>query len=319
MPRIVYVLLSNGGVAGGQKMILRHVEALRDLGFNAVCYIGAQSKVPAWLSHDAPLELGTPVRADDILVLPDDGREALITGFRSPLRSLIFSQNPYYFSARTFDVVEQIPPGRFPVFISVGRRLSATILRAFPQAQVELIPCFADERLFRPAGKRPAVALAPRKRMVEAASIRAFLHRFHPRHDGLEWRELLDATEAEVAEGFSTASLCLSLSRLESVGMTTLEAMASGCVCAGFTGLGGWEYATAENGFWVGEDDCEAATDALAAAADLVRTGGAPYDRMVEAARETAGQWSYQRFRAALEEVWMRLAPEARLRDGPLD
>ncbi len=101
--------------------------------------------------------------------------------------------------------------------------------------------------------------------------------------------------------------------------MTTLEAMAAGCVCAGFTGVGGDEYATPDNGFWVPNEDCEAAADALALAADLSQTGGAPLRLMLEAGHETARQWSYAAFRVALEEVWMRLAPEARLREGPLD
>ena len=111
----------------------------------------------------------------------------------------------------------------------------------------------------------------------------------------------------------------LSLSRMESVGMTPLEAMACGCVCAGFTGVGGQDFATPENGFWVPEEDCVAAVDALAEAADLLRNGGPALERRLEAGRETARQWSYARFREALEETWMRLAPEARLRDGPLD
>jgi glycosyltransferase involved in cell wall biosynthesis len=320
MPRIVYVLMSDGGIAGGHKMILRHVETLRDLGFDAVCYIGAQSKTPAWLSHKVPLELGTPVRPDDILVIPDDATEALGLTQKTQLRTVIFSQNPYYFASTSFDVVGQYAADRLPVFISVGRRLAATIGRAFPQARVELVPCFADERVFRPAdSKSPTVAFAPRKRPREAKAIRGFFRRLHPEHAELGWRELLNATETEVAQGLSSASLFLSLSRLESVGMTTLEAIASGCVCAGFTGVGGWEYATDDNGFWVPEDDCEAAADAVARAADLVRTGGAPLKHCLDASRETASQWSYATFRAALEEVWMRLAPEARLREGPLD
>jgi glycosyltransferase involved in cell wall biosynthesis len=99
---------------------------------------------------------------------------------------------------------------------------------------------------------------------------------------------------------------------MESVGLTTLEALASGCVCAGFTGGGGRQYATPDNGFWVEEDDCLAAADAVAQAISLVRSGGAPLRRYVEAGLATAQQWSYAAFRAELEAAWSRLAPEAR-------
>lgn len=311
MPRIVYFAFSDGGLQGGHKMIFRHVETLRELGFEATCYIGAQNKVPGWFAHTAPVEVATPLRPDDILVIPDDAPKSLRQAASLGCRSVIFSQNPYNFAARSFEAVDQFQT--LPPFIAVGQRLAATIRRAYPGASVELVPCFADERLFRPGdAPRPAVAFAPRKRPLEAAATRSLFRKLHPAHADLSWVELDGVTEAQVAQAMAASSLFLSLSRLESVGMTTLEAMASGCVCAGFTGVGGLEYATADNGFWVADDDCEAAADALARAADLVLAGGPPLRRCLEAARETARQWSYAAFREMLEEVWMRLAPEAR-------
>jgi hypothetical protein len=317
MPRIVYLCLSGGGIAGGHKMILRHVETLRDLGFDAVCYIGAQSKVPWWFDHDAPLELGTPIKPDDIVVLPDDGPVSIKTVVDAKLRGLIFTQNPYNFAATSFDIVDQFPPARFPHFIAVGERLAATVRRVYPQAEVSVVPCFADERVFRPAGAKDlTIVSAPRKRPLEAKVIQQMFRRFHPEHSDLIWSPQQDVTEIQMAAKLAGSSLFLSLSRLESVGMTPLEAMASGCVCAGFAGVGGLEYATEENGFWVPDDDCEAAADAVARAAALVKSGGDPLRRHLAAARETAEAWSYARFRTALERVWMQLAPEARLSDG---
>lgn len=88
-------------------------------------------------------------------------------------------------------------------------------------------------------------------------------------------------------------------------------------MCAGFAGLGGLEYATPANGFWVAEDDLEAAADALARAADLALAGGPPLARRLDAARETADRWSFAAFRLAIEAVWSRLAPEARRSVAP--
>jgi hypothetical protein len=203
-------------------------------------------------------------------------------------------------------------------FIAVAPGLAATIRRAFPAASVEVVPCFADERVFRPRGEPAdwAVAFSPSKRRQEAPAIRAFFDRFHPRHADLEWRELLERPEPEVAAAFAASRLYLSLNRFESVGITPLEAMACGCLCAGFTGVGGREYATPDNGFWAPDDDGEAAADALAQAADLARAGGPRLAAMLDAGRETAAQWSYARFLAALEETWMRLAPDARAMGG---
>jgi hypothetical protein len=301
-------------------MILRHVETLRDLGFDAHCYVGVGSQAPQWLAHRAPLELATPLRPDDIVVLPDDADDAMRTMAAADQRTVVFSQNPYNLAAKTVADLERFPAARFPPFIAVSPGLAATLRRLYPAAQVEVVRCFADERVFRPGlGARQGVVIVPRKRPLEAAAIRNLFHRLHPEHAALAWTQLAGATEAAVAAALQRSALHLSLSRLESVGMTTLEAMASGCLCAGFLGVGGREYATAENGFWVADDDCEAAADALAEAADVARSGGAALERPLEAGYETARQWSYAAFRPELEAAWMRLAPDARVRNGPLD
>jgi hypothetical protein len=313
MARIVYLAFPIRGIYGGQKMIIRHVETLRELGFDAVWWNNTQGRPPTWFEFDVPREVNRPFRPDDILVVPSDAPTALATLAAGDHRVIVFEQNQFSFAAMAYEAIDQFPADRRPTFIAVGQTNAASIRRAYPEARIEIVPCFADERLFRPGAVREdAIAYAPRKRMREGHMIRAFFRRVHPRHAALPWSELTRAPEREVARTFAASSLYLSLSRFESVGMTTLEAMACGCICAGFTGVGGREYATTANGFWVADDDCEAAADALAQAADLVQTGGPALRRCREAAQDTARQWSYERFRVALEEVWERLAPQAR-------
>ncbi|HEV2531027.1 glycosyltransferase [Phenylobacterium sp.] len=321
MRRIVYCFYSGGGLVGGHKMILRHVETLRDLGFDAVAYTGKTNTIPAWFEHRAPIVVAGPVNpARDQLVLPDDAVNTMRQMSATGHRPVIFVQNHYAFAAGPMEMVDLYPPQRAPHFLGVSEAIGGMLRRLYPQATVEIVPAFADERVFRPAAaKGPGVAASPRKRPLEADVIRNLLGALHSRHAELPWRILKDASERETAQAFGEASLFLSLSRLEGLGMTPLEAMASGCVCAGFTGVAGRDYATADNGFWVGENDCEAATEALAQAADLVAAGGAPLNHHLDAGFETARTWSYAAFREGLEETWMRLAPDARIRNGPLD
>lgn len=320
MSRIVYLGFPNGEVAGGQKMILRHVETLRDLGFEALFWRTAANVMPAWLDHRAPVEVGTPFRPDDVLVIPSDAPNALRSAAALPQRRIVFCQNQYSFAAVGLEAVDRFPAAEPLVFVTPGRTCGEAVRRLYPHAQVEVVPCFVDERIFRPgASPEPAIAYAPRKRPMEAVAIRGFLGRLRPEHAALPWRAIENLRETQVAEALAASSLFLSLSRFESVGMTPLEAMAAGCVCAGFTGIGGREYATEANGFWAGEDDLEDAAEMLGRAADLALAGGAPLAAYREAARATADQWSYANFRRALEEVWMRLAPGARRHAGPLD
>lgn len=314
MSRIVYLAFPAGGkITGGQKMILRHVETLRELGFDAVLWLPQDAQPPPGLDHHCPVESGTNFRHGDVLVLPEDARNAIREAATFPLRSVIFCQSHLNLVVVSHDSVLAYPQERFPAFIGVGPRVVSAIRRDFPDATVELVRCFADERVFRPgADRRPAVVHIPHKRPGEAKVIRALFQRRHPRHAHLPWISLENAPEREVAEAMGSSTLFLSLGRLEAVGLTPLEAMAAGCVCAGFKAIGGGDYATAENGFWAPEEDCEAAADALAEAADLTAAGGPALQNVLDASAETARAWSYAAFRPMLEDVWSRLAPQAR-------
>ena len=317
MPRILYIALSTGGLAGGHKMIFRHVETLRDLGFSAALFVGGGRVVPTWFEHAAHLEETPNVQPGDVVVVPDDAPGTMRNILAMPVRMVIFSQCHSTFAAHSIEVLDQVPPERFPAFLAVSKGLAQTIKRAYPFAVVEVVPAFADERQFKPASpKRRSIALVPRKRPLEAQAIKAFFRKHHPAHRDLEWTELDGITEAQMARAMGEAGLFLSLPRMESVGMTSLEAMASRALCTGFTGVGGREYMTRENGLWVPEDENEVAADALGVAAEVFATGGARLAAYLDAGQETARQWSYARFRTALEESWMRLTPDMRLTGG---
>lgn len=319
MARIIYFAFPTAAATGGVKMIFRHVETLRELGFDAVACLGPQSPAPAWFEHRAPILSQLEFRADDVLVLPDDAHDSLGRTPALGLKTVVFAQNPYVFAALSLKAMAGFRAEAFPVFMAVSQPFAALIRRLFPHARAEVVPCFADERLFRPgSAPPPSVAYLPRKRPLEARAIRGLFRQLHPRHP-LPFQRIDQAHETEVAGALARSALFLSQSRLESVGMAPLEAMACGALVAGFNGVGGQVYATPDNGFWAPEDDCVAAADALAHAADVVMTGGHELARRLEAGYATARQWSYANFRIALEEVWMRLAPEARLQARPLD
>lgn len=322
MTRIVYLTFPDGSIRGGVKMQLRHVETLRDLGFDAMLWTTPAARWPSAFTPSAPIGTG-PLSPADIVVVPEDAVNALgtLAGLtQGGPRVVLFCQNLVNFGSVALQVLDRFAPERFPPVISVGAQLTGLIRRCYPQAQVDVVPCFADERVFHPRdGRSAAIACIPQKRPDEAEFIRRVFRKVHPRHAARPWRLMQNATEIQVAETMAASDLFLSLSRHEAVGLTPLEAMASGALCVGFLGVGGRDYATPDNGLWVDEEDCVAAVDALAVAADLLAQGGPQLQRYLEAGRQTASEWSYAVFRAALEETWMRLAPNARLRSAPLD
>lgn len=305
MPRIVYICINTQKPTGGHKMIIRHVEALNDMGFEAVIHTGGANPTPDWLSHSAEFRRNEPLRHDDWLVIPDDATPALRHFAPFPNRKIVFLQNHFLAAENGIGVLTEQEAAPYADFMACSRTVAAWIATYFPGVAVAVVPAFADERLFRPhAAKDRLVVSTPRKREFEVRVIRhAFFARYRPATP-FEWGTLVSATEQQVARTFGRAAIFLSLSRFEGLGMTTLEAMACGCLVAGFTGIGGREYATSANGFWVGEDDCDAAAAALAEAAALVDRNDPRVAQMTEAARETAAHWSHQAFLKALEAFW---------------
>ena len=111
-------------------------------------------------------------------------------------------------------------------------------------------------------------------------------------------------TERETAEIFGRSTIVLSLPFLESFGLVPLEAMASGAIVIGFTGYGGQEYASAENGFWFPPDHLEEVADTLAYVVDGLERRDPKLVRMMEVGAVTAARYNEERTRTALREFY---------------
>jgi Glycosyl transferases group 1 len=311
LPRIVYILIGTRGATGGHKIAIRHVEALVRFGLDAVAYIPKGEPEPNWFPHDAPLDMGGRLDRGDVLVIPEDALSVLKQLAFSPQRKLVFCQNHFYAAASGIGRLSPEEQANYREFIACGHTTAAWLSRFFPQASVEIIPAFADERRFKPEAKLDIIAFAPRKRQLEARAIQSMYNQLNPSDRIWKWQPLQSATEEMMGRTLGNASVFLSLNRLEGLGMTSLEAMRAGCVVAGFTGLGGREYATTANGIWVEEDDCEACAHALVKATRLVEAGGPGLRLVKEAAMNTASAFSYSQFLVALEKFWRAGAREA--------
>jgi len=305
MARIVYITPFASSLSGGNKMIFRHVEALCDLGFRAAVRRPAQVSPPEWFEHHAPIEDGSaPLDPDDILVLPEDSLETLRQTAALPNRKVIFCQNPYALAGYGLAALPPEIRAHYRTFMACGVGVAGMIARYFDYDLISVTPGFADERIFRPAAKQPVIACSPRHRKTEQQAIRHMFERLHPNAAAWRWEPMETHTEAEVAEVMGRASVFLSLARMEALSLTTLEAMASECLLAGFTGIGAREFATPVNGIWVDEDDCEAAAHALVRAVTLAEQGGGGQALMRRAAAQTAAGWTHAAFVAALGAFW---------------
>jgi hypothetical protein len=311
MQRIIYVSWPAREITGGIKMAFRHVEALRQAGYTA--YIATpDGHAPGWFATPAPvLSLADLVPTTDVLVLPENHKEMLERFAVWGARKLVFCQNQFQIQRGLGGRLDYAELGIHDL-ICPSQQAAAFCRRRFPAQNLWLIPSFIDRNLFHPRGPRKVqIAYAPRKRQQEAAIVQDLFRAENPAFRALPWVPLAGLPEKEIAQLLGESTLYLSLARFESFGLSALEAMASGCLVAGFTGLGGRDYATAQNGFWAIEDDCLDCVDQLTQAVRLMVEGGEQYRAMVEAAQGAAEYYNHARFQRRLLECWRAIAPDA--------
>ena len=304
MPRIAYLSWPAHEITGGIKMAFRHVEALRALGF-AACIATADAKPPVWFQTTAPvIALQALSRSDDILVFPENDA-ALLAAFASWSNpKVVFCQNQFQVY-RGLDGKEDYRAYGVRHVICPGEYSAAICRRRLPRSKLFVVPYPLDCSLFQPSEpKELRIAFAPRKRAHEALVIRDLFRAENPGFRAIPWVEIAQLPERDVAKVLGESALYLSLLRFEAFGLSALEALACGCVVAGFTGLGGREYANATTGFWAPEDDCIACVDQLTLATRLVVEGGERYRSTMAAGIKTAEQYHRGRFETHLKACW---------------
>lgn len=292
-------------INGGIKHIFRMAEALIAQGRDAVVF-EQNGQRPAWFSSTAPVVgqgIFTPA-ADHLYVLPEDQPRILADFAKFSQRKIIYSQNHFYGALGIGDAASYADYGVTDILCSSRTIYDHCRLR-HPALNAYIVPCAVDPAQFKPAPeKRNIIAFMPRKRAIEAVYIRDMFRFTYPQYRDWQWREISNVGEAETARLMGEAKVFLSLSRLEGLGLTPLEAMASGCVVAGFTGIGGREYASDNNGFWVNEDDFPACNEALAHAVAQSLAGGEAYKT---ACRQTLAVYTPQTFAQGVKEAWNSL------------
>ena len=303
MSRIVYLSWPTSEITGGMKVVFQHVEALAEHNFSAAVAT-EDAQPPTWLSTKADIIPIDAIGPDDILVFPENHAGMFSQFAAEPNWKYVLCQSQYGVprglngqrSYKQYGVREIICPG-----ISVLDYCH----RRFPHIPRAYIPNYIDTNVFQyQKPKQLQIAFVPRKRRVEAHFIYDLFLAEHGDLAKVPWVQIDGTTEAQVATALAKSAVFLSLSRFESFGLTTLEALASGCITAGFTGIGGREYTTSRNGFWVEEDDCLAAVAQLAEAVRLVKQAGPLHQCIVTEAIATAKRYSRKNFLEHLTRYW---------------
>lgn len=304
--RIIYILHPFDFPAGGVAVIYEHVEVLASAGFDAYVALPEKPAVDFYnttaplIIHHGKLDL----RPGDICVIPEGFMAYMDVLRTAPVRKLMFCQNQYYLP------FSDNPLLGFEEYRVDGVMASSEAIRSFfrdvyGMTHVPLIPCAVDADVF--SSKRPKlrqIAFMPRKLPQDAAFIQATFRRMYKEYAAIPWVAIEHKTRREVAEIMAASEVFLSLSHMESFGLPPLEAMASGCLVAGYHGDGGREYMNERNGWWAETGDWRACVAGLASALKLLEAGGAPLEAMRRETAATVACYSRERMKQALVAFW---------------
>lgn len=306
MPRIVYLTLGDGAIYGGVKVAFQHVQMLNAGGIEAVAATPGGTR-PTWFATQAPVVPLDALRADDVLVIAENSHAQLAYFARSPHRKVVFCQNPFYMVDGLGGAASYAGYGVHDV-ICPGRTMMQIVQQRMPGMRVSYAPYLIDPDVFAPAPKKLQIACVPRKRQREYMVIRDQFQALHPQFGSVPWCVIDGMHEAQVAQAMGESTVFLSLARLEGHCMTTLEAMASGCIVAGFKGtVGAHDCADEHNGLWAAEDDVFGCVERLAHAVQLAGRHDEDCRAMVAAGRQTALGYGREESAALVLAFWRRL------------
>lgn len=183
-----------------------------------------------------------PMAASDTFLVPEGWPNALVLGLKRGCRTLVYCQNWSYL----FHGLEQGVRWRdLPVeFLAVSDPVAWHMEQVLGKRPGIIRP-FIDTGIFRSLHGKPdgptRIGFMPRKNKALAEQIRRIFEERNPKAK-VQWVPIHGLDRQGVAEALRSCHVFLVMGFPEGCPLPPLEAMACGCLCAGFTGFGGWDY-----------------------------------------------------------------------------
>lgn len=325
-------------LSGGLAVLYQVAEQLHDLGFPV--WITPRAEGAAGLENcRAPImpwhELEARLTSRDLWLAPEGWSNALAPGLRAKARCLVYVQNwAFLFSSlpegvawRDLDVS----------FLAVSEPVAWFVKNALGQDAPVLRPAL-DLNLFRaePEARPPVaqglrIAWMPRKNRTSALQVQRIMAARAALPVPITWVEIQNKTPAEVAQILRSCHVFMATGFPEGLALPPLEAMACGCLVAGFAGLGAWDYLrqalpggylplcplpalpwernggpadTFGNAFVAADNDALGLALAVEAAANVALREPGAYAALRERGQAVAGFYSAANQRRALADLW---------------
>lgn len=230
--------------SGGIKTLYRHVWRLNQLGFNASIVHQKAGFTLDWHRYAVPvtwLEQKPTFRPQDVLVFPEVMIHTIRHTSHFQAKRVVFalSWQPAYSRLKAGErwqdhgisqVLTKSPTVK--KFLAWSMEIEAT-----------LIPEFVDPDLYRyaPPEKKNKICYLTRKDQSGSWLQGVFMRKGAP-FSNFEWKVLRQMNESTYASHLREARVYVATNLQEGMHVSILEAMASGALVVGFSGVGGRDY-----------------------------------------------------------------------------
>ena len=243
--RIFYLCPDVEFPSGGIKRLYTHVEVLSKNGFDAYIMHTNKGFKPAWFLAQAPVVYSSDspaVGPDDILVIPE-GFPAVLKQFASsPIKKVVIALSLAY-------IFETMPLGEnwkhYGVnWVMTNNKTTKEFIQwSMSIENVHIIESSIDHELFyyKPGKKTPQIVYIKRKDTLSPIVEKILTSRNIPSGD-LNFIPIENLNIQDYARLLRDSTIYLTTSISEGFPRPILEAMACGCVCIGFDGIGGRDF-----------------------------------------------------------------------------
>lgn len=331
--------------AGGQNVLFRFMRVLQDAGYSVApvypdayhTYQFAAWESPTFYSPRVPQSRGVrhlvrggmkkaarTLRArtlggkrnapvafgpDAVLVLPEFFYPECVAAFPGVPWVLVAQDAHGLLRAWTRDVetAPAVVGDAAMVIASSQASHDAASLVAAPGRLYRMHNAIDDEGLPFRVEKKQQIAYMPRKRPVDAKIVTSLLRKM-PVLEGWDIVRIEKLPQAEVQRIITESLIFLAFSREEGFGLPPAEAMKTGSIVIGYTGVGSTEYFTDETGVTVADGDVIGFARAIADTVAEYRTDPTRLDALRRWAAETINaRYTVAQQDAAILHAWARL------------
>ena len=253
-PRIFFVCYPDTNhTIGGVKQIYRQVEILHRHGIAAWVLQEQPGFRADWFASEAPvIDLESlrqlELSADrDLIVLPETWLQN-IPGYFPGVPKVIFNQNAFY----TFGLGGRVDERTLLLYRHDDLRAVVTVSHdnarflvegcGYPAERCHTVLNGLDGELFYPPERKMRRILFLGRKHADHARTLMLMAQTRPALQRYAFRELGRVSHSELAQELRDALVYLSCGHPEGFGLPLAEAIACGCICVGYHGLGGRDF-----------------------------------------------------------------------------